>query len=212
MHFPSQKTVRSYEDFVAEARGRPGGVQAKGMSWGTTDNRRVRYELKVAVAGVVEFPMTMIKSGRTLYMRAPKAFGSSAWVRTRLTELPPKSLTPADFLDLVREAKDVKALSVERVGGWSTTHFRAKVPLREVVARSARETRRVFRRLRARKSHVPLHAWIDDKGLLRRMGAYYRERGERILMNVEMRDYGVRVGATPPDPATVIEYGDVPLF
>ena len=208
-----EETIRSRFELVAEARDVPGGLRIHGVATATPDTRRMRVTTTYTLSGLAGITDEAILRGQTIWVRSKDPLSGlppGTWVRTTDDELPPTALTPAQCIELVREAKNVKAVAIERIRRRTTTHYRGTVRYGEMLKRLAPKTRRIMRRYASPKLKVSLHVWTDKQGLLRRLGMYYRQRRARILFTEDMLAYDVPLNAAAPDPATVVEMGSLP--
>ena len=130
------------------------------------------------------------------------------------TLAPMNQQDPGQLLDYVPAAETEERLGEETVGGAKTTHYRGRIVLDEIVRRLPAEERAGVEynldqvRRGTGEDEVPIEAWIDDAGLLRRLRMNYRfERNPEtgapfdaeLVLNTELSDFGVRV--EPREPA-----------
>ena len=124
---------------------------------------------------------------------------------------------PAATIDyLLATGAGVQELGVENVRGAPATHYRTTVDLRGVADDVPSEDRDAVRRSiaalvdPAQAGKVPVDAWVDDEGLVRRLRVAYGSvrgtGGEASLEHtLELFDFGAELDIEPPASDDVIE-------
>jgi hypothetical protein len=167
--------------------------------------------------------MNMISEGTTVYMASPR-FGSlpdgAKWIGLDLDfalEGETESLAPAQpdakgELELLEASSDdIRRLGKEDVRGVPTTHYRVTIP----VADQAERIRNVgadelAERFEEDGSPAEVEAWIDAKGLVRRMrivqAAPQLTGGiTTTKFQMEFFDFGIDPQIDPPDSSEVFD-------
>jgi hypothetical protein len=168
------------------------------------------------------FQINMVSDGTTIYMSSPR-FGSlpddAKWMKLDFEFAQgPESPVPANpdatgQLELLEAVSDdVEKLGREKIRGMETTHYRGTITvaaqadrLREVGAEELAE--------RSEKEGAPtaVDAWVDDRGLMRRMKivqtAPQVEGGGTTTMDMRMDfyDFGLEPQIEVPDSDEVFD-------
>lgn len=153
------------------------------------------------------------------------------WVSVDLTkatgvdlgQLSQFSQNPADQLEMLRAASDdVEERGRKEVRGVQTTHFHATLDLRKSLdeglkalpERDREKTRRALEAMvdQSGLDEIPVDVFLDEDGVLRRMVmdmeiAVAEEGGQRMrmVMTMDMFDFGRPVDVTPPPPSQVTD-------
>lgn len=153
------------------------------------------------------------------------------WVSVDLTkatgidlgQLSRLSQNPADQLEMLRTASDdVEQRGKKEVRGVETTHFHATLNMRKALdeglkALPEKDREKTKRALEAMIQQsgldtIPVDVFLDDDGVLRRMVmdmemAAAQEGGEkvRMVMTMDMFDFGMPVDVTPPPASEVTD-------
>ena len=130
------------------------------------------------------------------------------------------SADPAKMFSFLRQSADPIVVGHETVGGVATTHYRATVDLRRLVAAEADATTRANMQRAIELSGVssyPAEAWIDGDGYLRRMRITIPQacRTRRtpsvatMTMTEELSNFGTDVRIAVPPDASVVDLADL---
>ncbi|MDQ3741080.1 MAG: hypothetical protein M3389_09075 [Actinomycetota bacterium] len=178
---------------------------------GTTnsDGSRGRLDGELTVDGE-EFPVEMIVRGSVIYMATPRFEEvlpkGKRWVRLADDSAPAQTMTHEEFIEMLRASGDVEGGSAERIRGRQTTHYSAKVEMDELLDHAPEDARRKYEHLRGADFEMPIEAWIDEEGLLRRIEIDLERDGESVRMTADIVEYGTPVKADlPPAGQTVDE-------
>ena len=117
-----------------------------------------------------------------------------------LVPLPGTPTKPTDVLARVlRASPENHRLGTEEVRGTKTTHFRARVDLRELVDQLPAGKRPDQGAVDAWGSRfVPVEIWIDGESRLRRITLHQTGDEVTTSMRVDMFDYGTEADVEPP--------------
>jgi hypothetical protein len=178
----------------------------------------------------------IILDGTTLYMRLPFLEGADLkpWIEIDIEaiaeqeglDLPSlQQLGQADpaltFAYLRAASRDTEEVGEEDVRGVETTHYRMTVELAKVAEQVPEEQREEMRAAiqalieATGLDTVPVEAWIDGDGLIRRMDLGYEDvevgpgkKGD-MSMSMELYDYGVAVDVGPPPSDQVMSFEEL---
>jgi hypothetical protein len=171
--------------------------------------------------------MRELLDGFTLYMSAPflteNLPGGKKWLKMDIQKVgqaagfslgafqQPGQGDPSQWIQFLRSASQMKKVGTDIVRGVETTHYKGvsnldKLP--EMVPpadrKAARATTDQLTKLTGITS-VPVEAWLDSKGLVRRvkMSLDYKQlpgsdQGMSVDLTEELYDFGAKVDATPP--------------
>lgn len=178
----------------------------------------------------------MVLDGSTLYMRLPflEAADLKPWIEVDVAaiaeqeglDLPSlQQLGQADpaliFAYLRAASGDTQEIGKEDVRGVETTHYRMTVELARVADAVPEEqrdqTRAAIQALieATGLDTVPVDAWIDGDGLIRRMDLGYEDvevapgKKGSMSMSMELYDYGVDVDVSPPPSDQVMSFQEL---
>lgn len=187
------------------------------------DEAHARAVLTVLPPGSDEsFQMNMVTDGTTMYMSS-RHFGSlpdgAEWMKldfgfAQNPELPvpgnPDAVRQLELLEVASD--DIEKLGREKVGGVPTTHYSGTVS----VDRQAERLRDVgadelAERVEGEGSPTAIEAWIDDRGLMRRMRIVQTSpqvEGDgtgTIAMRMDFSDFGIEPEIEVPDSGEVFD-------
>jgi len=167
--------------------------------------------------------MDMVFLNRVIYMRLPQLSGQlpggKPWLkldldrfaRARGIDLGALQSTstsdPSQELDQLRGAGDVKRVGDETVRGTSTTHYRATIDLRKAADRAPAAERAAARRSIDQiikltgTSTIPVEAWLDKQGRLRRMRMTMTMQGQSATISMDLFAFGTREPLKAPPAA-----------
>lgn len=175
--------------------------------------------------------MKMILLNTTLYMNMGEAMGAAAptpWVSIDLASVAgmgdvlggagPGNSNPRQFLEMLRGAGREQVVGREDVRGVSTTHYTARITLKDALDAAGGTDRASLEAVLdglgegAAGMEVPVDAWLDDQGLPRRIKIEMDltgmdpsiPAGASMTVTMEMFDYGIAVDvqAPPADQVT----------
>ena len=178
----------------------------------------------------------MVLDGSTLYMRLPflEASDLKPWIEVDVAaiaeqeglDLPSlQQLGQADpaltFAYLRAASDDTQEVGTEDVRGVETTHYRMTVDLARVADAVPEEQREEMRAAvqalieATGLDTVPVDAWIDGDGLVRRMDLAYEDievapgKKGSMSMSMQLYDYGVDVAVEPPPADQVMSFQEL---
>jgi hypothetical protein len=149
-----------------------------------------------------------------MYMNVGSMLGSRAgamlhgkdWVSVDISQAAAQGGTenPADMLQSLRGAGDVRAVGEADVDGTPTTRYHAEIDLQRAVAKvPARYRDLAAKGMRMFGASFPIDVWIDAHGLPRRIAIDIDLSflGGRVSERIDFRDYGsdVTIEAPPAD-------------
>jgi hypothetical protein len=171
------------------------------------------------------FKSSSVYVGSPLF--AGKLPGGAKWVKLDLAKagaalgLSPSSLTsggadPTEYLRELRSAgADVKVVGHEQVRGAETTHYSAVVNLAKAIeaqsGSGSKAAHEALQKLTATlgKTELPVDAWVDDKGLLRKVQVKLdaSDSGQSVAADViaEYFNFGSTPTVTAPAPSEVFD-------
>ena len=171
--------------------------------------------------------MEMILDGEAMYMKSPfyqqLAPGHEPWLRVSFEELGLRGMSqlgqqdPLAFIEAMRGVYgNVEEAGREDVRGSPTTHYSAAIDIERLVANLPEGSRGAvvdsFEQLGI--SEMPIEAWLDDEGRLRRMTSEVAlsgaaTEGGRMELSIELYDFGVAFDLTVPPDDQVAEFSEV---
>lgn len=209
-------------------------VTVPGKSAPLTMTGRVVFDAEGRARGVITAPHTVsggpmklevVGDGTTIYMRSSK-FGSlpngAKWMSLDLSlgdEVDPTTLPAVDAkgeLALLEGVDNAQKLGREDVRGVSTTHYRGALSVADQVKRAREEGEDNIAAVAERAGGpTRVEAWIDAKGLVRRMRLVHSqpaEQGEGSLtidMRMDFVDFGFEPEIEVPDSSEVFDATDL---
>lgn len=171
-----------------------------------------RRQVGLRGGGNVEFEM--ILAGKSYYYRggpfADLTVGKK-WVRVRDDQAPPDlgQNDPGAMLDYLRATSDVTEVGDGSVRGVPTTHYRARIQLDRAAELAPPEAKRrveqaVTRLQSLGVEEIPLEAWVDGEGLVRRITMNWHPQAGSIVMTLELFDFGQEIGLKIPPASQTI--------
>ncbi|MDQ3661223.1 MAG: hypothetical protein M3454_09240 [Actinomycetota bacterium] len=209
-----------------------GGYRAEGAFDYSTSKGHMSVDLgKLPVAaGSDSGSVEVVFDDSVIYMKLPglqeSLPTSKAWVRIDVKELQRQSdgasqfnafgqADPSQYLQFLQGAGKVEELGSETVREVETTRYKAVVDLSEAVKQAPAEMRQsVTEAIKASGSKsVPVNAWIDSEGLLRRVrysyGGVEQTGGLSSSITVDFYDFGTTVEVRPPSEGQVTDLADI---
>jgi hypothetical protein len=122
---------------------------------------------------------------------------------------------PSQQLDQLRGAGEVKRVGTEKIRGTQTTHYRAKIDLRRAAEKAPAAQREAARRSVERlikiqgSRTVPIDAWIDSQGRLRRERVAQRVQGQSLDFTMDLYDFGTQETLNAPPAADTQDFSTV---
>lgn len=184
-------------------------IEAEGVS--AADQSRGRYD-GVYVEDGQRVRMDMIVAEGALYFSG-KDFAAAlppekTWLR--MPDDTPRTMTPAEFVEFLREADDVENVGREQIRGVSNIHLRGPLDIGELVEDTSSEAARYFSRLPgADEFDATIDAWIseeDDRITRMALLLTYPDTSGSMSMTADVLKYDVSLeGVEPPDPATIAD-------
>jgi hypothetical protein len=173
-------------------------------------------------AGLSRLPMTVLLGEKTTYVRYESA-GLAAlmprgkrWILLTGGPQAPElgQNDPAQLVSYLESTSDVRLVGTETVDGTSASHFAGSIVLAKVRQRAAAAgaSLALFDSVAAiGVKKIPIDAWIDGRGLLRRIRAELHVTNPQnasqtlsLLESTDFSDYGVRANVHLPSSRQVI--------
>ncbi|MGI8790429.1 MAG: hypothetical protein ACR2I4_06035, partial [Actinomycetota bacterium] len=209
-----------------------GGYRAQGAFDYSNNKGHMSVDLGQlpVVAGSDAGSVNVVFDESVIYMKLPGLQESvpttKPWVRIDVKELQRQSggasqfnafgqADPSQYLQFLQGAGKVEELGSETVRDVETTRYKAVVNLSEAVKQAPAETRKTLSRaIKASESNsVPVNAWIDSEGLLRRVRYSYgnseQTGGLSSSIEVDFYDFGTSVEIRLPAPDQVTDLADI---
>jgi hypothetical protein len=151
---------------------------------------------------------------------------SKPWVRIDVKELQRQSggasqfnafgqADPSQYLQFLQGAGKVERIGSETVRDAETTHYKTVVDLKKAVKQAPDEMRLTLTQAikASGAKDVPVNAWIDSEGLLRRVRYSYGGPDQTGSLSssitVDFYDFGSTVEASPPPADQVTDLADI---
>ena len=208
-----------------------GGYRAEGAFDYSSNKGHMSVDLgKLPVAGSDAGSVNVVFDESVIYLKLPglqeSVPTSKPWVRIDVKEMQRQSgsasqfnafgqADPSQYLQFLQGAGKVEELGSETVRDVETTRYKAVVDLNEAVKQAPAEKRDMLTQaIRASGSKsVPVNAWIDSDGLLRRVRYIYGGPEQTGTMSssitVDFYDFGTAVEVRPPPGDQVIDLADI---
>lgn len=210
------KTVQL--DMITEIKGGPPGQPSKTTGSGAMDFARRRMRMSFGSS----YEMRLI--GTTFYMKfsfSGDLSGGKPWIKfdteamkerigVDLAEIleGPFGGNPFDAMSFLEGAKSVQASGAEEIDGTATTRYEAVIDLRKTLGKIPEEYREMAEKEFERTgfTELPLTAWIDGNGLVRRIRSVYdttkarsaKDRQGVGTVTFTFHDFGKPVTIEPP--------------
>lgn len=201
------KTAKLAIDMSMSGTGNAGSVHVSGS--GAMDLTRRRIEMKMASAGATPLSVEMRLVDGTVYLNT-----GTGWTSQSATSTGPTTPMPTNYLEYLRGiGSTVRVEGTEAVRGVYTTRYGTTVDLGRAAAHAGTPEQKAALQKLLGQIHfpaIPLTAWIDDAGRLRRMrmvmdlGSVTQKLGApagvdlKIDMTFELYDFGAPVSVTAP--------------
>lgn len=175
----------------------------------TVDGARSRLTGTLEPPGEKPLDIELIAVGEEYWMRIPALSlpRGKRWIHG--VDESPAAITLAEFLAMVRQADDLEEVGEEDVHGRTTTHFKGRLSLAELLERLPEVSRERFEPLTEAFEdddvELPLEAWIDADGLVRRILVFVGDADRHLSFRADMLEYGVEVDTARPPARQVIE-------
>ena len=209
-----------------------GGYRAQGAFDYVNSKGRMTVNLgKLPVAGGSDAgSVNVVFDESVIYMKLPglqeSLPTSKPWVRIDVKELQRQSggasqfnafgqADPSQYLQFLQGAGKVERLGSETVRDAETTHYKTVVDLRKAVRQAPAEMRSTLTQAieASGAKDVPVNAWIDSEGLLRRVRYSYGGPDQTGSLSssitVDFYDFGSTVEASPPPADQVTDLADI---
>jgi hypothetical protein len=116
------------------------------------------------------------------------------------------TMSMSEFAEFLAGADEIEDKGEVQLRGKATTHYQGRVSAREVAEKTGGETAKRFEEaLGDQDVHLPLEAWIDERGLPVRMSLSVGNGSESMSTTVDILEYGVKVDVQPPAAADTME-------
>lgn len=232
----SQETSRvSFEGTIEVSGGDPVTFTGEGTADYESQGAQMTFDMSEVFSQTgAQLPgtqdMEVIVDGSVVYMKAEffkqLAPGIKEWLKidyrkaaeaqgidlSQLNQLGRND--PLLELSLLKGAGKVEEAGTEEVRGVSTTHYEMTVDLEEVSKTAPEELRPQFDQLieASGSKTLPVDVWIDDEGLVRRVGYEFELQntpsGEpsETTTTLELYDFGIDAGIQPPPESETTDF------
>jgi hypothetical protein len=166
--------------------------------------------------------MTELMTPDAMYLKSPQLAAKTGkpWVVMRFDELAAASgvdlrqmmaqaeqMNPADYINQLVKAGDVRRVGNEIVRGVATVHYSGTVPISASLAHFSGATRalmsRTMRSTGIKTTQVDV--WLDGHGLIRRATSSAQSESSSVQVQMEVIAYDVPVPVTPPPAAQTVD-------
>jgi hypothetical protein len=169
--------------------------------------------------GLVTMRETVLPGVVYMHMPAGIRLVGGRWLRVPLSPLAGSGLDALESQDvspgqelsyLAGTTPRVVDLGPAVVAGLPTTHYRLTVDLRRVAARTDVALRPALEKLVQQEirlqgsANLPMQAWIDRQGRLRRLTYTLATAEGRMAVTIGLSDFGVPVHVSPPPSADIV--------
>ena len=177
-------------------------------------------DMSKLAGGVMSGAMEIRMVDGTMYMNMGALLGSRAdsvlhgrdWVSVDVAAMGGQSSTqnPADMLQALRGAGDVRLVGHEEIDGTETDHYRADIDVQKAMEKvPAKDRDLAARGLSDLGSSFPIDVWIDHDGLPRRFALDIEIPGQgSVRESIDYSDYGADVSIEAPPADQVQSMGD----
>ena len=165
-----------------------------------------QLHLVVSIGSFGPGKLDEVFDGKTVWLRSPlltSTLRGKHWIKLDLTK-PAKVLgfdlnalagqAPSSALAKLKLGGKVTKVGTDSIGGVETTHYRKELS----------------------GQYRSADAWVDDKGLVRRLKLDYdakvdpsSKEGAHTVLTMDLYDFGTAVSATPPSAADVVDSSEV---
>jgi hypothetical protein len=210
-HAESTKSYRSTVDMTSDLDNEKFAISGEVRSTG--DSSRLRGTFNFAEGGEPAVPMEMILIGDEGWYRG-KTFDEilppgREWMYMKDEELGQQSLTPEQFVDLLRDTPEIEEVGREDVRGASATHLRGPIDLQEAADRVGsgplyelvKKSPGMVERMDA-----TIDAWIDEEDRLRRVGLVIsvQDAPGKMEMTADFLEEDVSLDDVKPPPSELV--------
>jgi hypothetical protein len=172
------------------------------------------------------FAMDTVMTDDAMYLRSPTfAIGlapGKEWLKARDTDAIGNigQNDPSQMLDYLRGAGSVEEVGTERIGGLSTTKYRARIDLDKVIEKLPEDRRRRIEPAldelhRLGLDEIPMTVWVDGQGLVRRATTDWMVKNPdnpadrfHLAMTLDLFDFGTKARVVVPPVAKTMAYAD----
>jgi hypothetical protein len=182
-----------------------------------------------AATGGISVPSTidLVLLNNALYLHLPslaqQVSPGKEWLKFDVTKLPKsataganvgqlaKQIDPQQALAALRAAVSVHKVGSDQVRGVATTHYKAVVDLLKVVAAlpKAQQASSLKAIKQAGLTKLPLDAWIDGSGFLRRLALSTQAKSSgttaSVALMLDLYDYGAKIKVVAPPASKVAD-------
>ena len=175
--------------------------------------KKARLTIDTTVPGMGSMQIEEILDGLALYIRmealARLIPGGKPWLKVDLEKLGEaggvdmQSLMqsgggdPTQYLKFLEAVGESREVGSERVNGVPTTHWRATVDLEKASKEIAE---------RAGVKQIPVDAWIDADGRIRRQSMAWTQQGMSVNVAMDFVRFGVPVNVSAPPADQVTDF------
>jgi hypothetical protein len=147
--------------------------------------------------------------GSLLGSRAGSVLGGKDWVSIDLKDLgagQSSTQNPADMLQSLRGAGDVREVGTDDIDGTATTKYHAEISLQKAIDKMPAKYRDLAEQgMKALGGSFPVDVWIDHDGLPRRFEISIDVSGTgSVKERIDFSDYGADVSIEAP-PADQVQ-------
>lgn len=166
--------------------------------------------------------VTELMTPNAMYLKSPQLTAATGkpWAVLRFDDLAAASgvdlrqmiaqaqqMNPADYINQLVKAGDIRQVGNEIERGVPTVHYSGTVPISTSLAHFTGATRalmsRAMRSTGIRTSQVDV--WIDSRGLVRRATSSAQSESSSVQVEMQVVAYDVPVPLTPPPAAQTVD-------
>ena len=175
--------------------------------------KKARLSISTTIPGMGAMQVEEVLDGPTLYMRMDALTrllpGGKPWLKLDLAKLGEAGGAdlqalmqsgggdPTRYLEYLEAVGESREVGKERVNGVATTHWRATVDLEKASKQLAEQ---------AGVKEVPVDAWIDGDGRIRRQSMAWDQQGMRVAIAIDFVRFGVPVDVSAPPAGQVMDF------
>lgn len=135
--------------------------------------------------------------------------GGKRWIHASNSGPSFEAMSPAEFVEFMREAKGVEEVGEEDVAGQPATRYSGTVSLKKLAEETGGGAAAQLRALGIGDKPIPMDVWVSEKDLPVRIRADIELGGTGVFIDATMEEYGVEVDVKPPPKRDVIEEKDL---
>ena len=180
----------------------------------------------MSVAGQDVGDITALITPDAMYMKMPMLADrlGKPWIEMKFSDLKAQSgfdfsqftsqaeqMQPAQYIQQLEAAGDVRAVGTETVNGIETTHYSGSVSLAESLSHYSASMRQQLESVMKQAGFTgsDIDVWLDDKGLVRRVHSSAEGGKGTFTFSMDVLAYGVPVDVTPPPASEVADFASL---